>query len=852
MTAVTPAAYVSFGTSKSRLRGRRGGGKVRWKGELGLSFCMQCGGNVDDTAQFCPSCGAPAPPGAKARTGSTDEPPQPGLLSNPPIGTPMPFGPEHPSRSRSQSTESPPVVATPPPERAPRSRARIAVGVLCMLGLAGVGLYALRALTGGSVGGAASAEGAIEGFARAVGDEDALGALDFVAPDELAGMDDFVSSLLDDLGSEGIVGARPGEGLAVDFELDDVAVREYGEHVAFASVSFTMSVDTTALTGPVGAALPDAVYSVTGTPSGFGVDRQGDDEDGGDDGGGLYDFRIALVELDGRWYVSPMLTAGDLLTQQLDLPSGDFDIVGAEVGDSAGSSPEVVNRFFEAISARDTAQLGRVVGAGEGRFVRVFADAINELTYRISPDVSFSMSATTASAEDGVVPVDQLDLQFSSSSSSVEVEVRGTCAEASVTDYYDEYDTGRGRGCLEDLVTALPFDVALPEGLEMVTVTEDGQARVSILGTLARGIDPLRDVDMSLVVPQVLDAADLEHLADAPDIELQEAVTAEFDGQPFSSHKFEAEAGTRYSVVVDPTWSGDGDWVEEEILRVAYPGQGDDPWQFVEEDLDFEEDAGTGDSDEDAGTGDSDGVDTGAEGTGGADQTSSHHVSFTAPRNGEVRIVVFSQPNTYQRCERGGLCPGHSGEGSAVLEVTTVETQTVTPGSRVKGALAIGEEVALQVDVERPSWIKVDGADEWGVVLSAGSDTYQPFDPAEGVFLVTNDEPIVVANTSDRDRDWELEIRTLDVPVFDDGTREVRLDGSTAYLLGEPGTTASVSAINLNADAIVYAFGNECSNLGGYGEAEVCDISFGSDGYASIEVRDFDANSVSATLTVQE
>lgn len=440
-----------------------------------MAACANCATELLLDAAFCPNCGAPAPAASTPR----------------------------------------------------RSLPWLAAG-LGAVGLVALGVVGFRLLSTSNsefVGGASSPEGAVEELVSALASEDVFAAVSFVAPDEIDGASDVLDAFLSKIdGDTG--GLADGTDLAVELELADVSASMQGDDAAIVSFEVSGSVGAGESDGPASVALPSSAS--------FGAD---DLED-------LYPARgpeveVVTVKLGGNWYVSPMLSFGHLIVENGDLPSGDFDRVGAERGGGAKDQEAAVENMVAAIEARDADDLAESLGGGEGRFATVFSDAIDELLAEIGPDVGYTVDARTSPSDGDYVVLDDVEVSWFDAYSSGSVEMKDDCISAQ-----DEFGD-RDRLCVLD---ELPLTEDVDATIEMLTVNEDGGWRVRLVPTVT-------DV-AARFVPAIdrstfLYAAGLEWADTATSVAVGSDTDVDLDDVWYAVHEFDASAGQRYRVSTD-------------------------------------------------------------------------------------------------------------------------------------------------------------------------------------------------------------------------------------------------------------------------------------------------------------
>ena len=537
--------------------------------------CAHCNTELAAGARFCLNCGTPTAAPSPGRGPGDIAMPDTGGIARPPTA-PEPDSPWQPGASSVQEPDSPwqpgasgvappaaPAPGGPPPagpapshppyfnpdgslpqqasfaeaEKSSGGGAKLAAIALGVIGLLLVGFVAFRFIAGGDgvSGGASSPEAVIDEMVEAINAEDPLAVVNLMAPDELDGFDDLVADateLYDTLGIEELLtGEIEERELAVDIEIDadDIDVSMEGENAAI--VSFELE-------GEIEAQGEDNFGVLNSDRETF---ESSDFESVLPNGSDAVE--VIMVKIDGKWFMSPMLTLGHLFVENTNLPAGDYDRIGTADRAEGGSSPvDAVNEFVDAINDLDASALAASLGGGEGRVMLVFGDAIDEGFDEVNAGldrdgVRFDLSVQTEDIGDGRVQLDEVELDF-----------RGELDDASVT-LEDDCITIRDQGlevsggCLLD---ALDLDAELDTTLWLDTVREDGSHRVrvipSITDVMRRFINVIDDRQTALI------AAEVSYLDDATEVDVNTDIDIDFDGQRFTVHEFEIANGEHYNV----------------------------------------------------------------------------------------------------------------------------------------------------------------------------------------------------------------------------------------------------------------------------------------------------------------
>jgi FlaG/FlaF family flagellin (archaellin) len=500
------------------------------------NHCHHCNQLLRPDAQFCPSCGgavaqqaAPTPGSApeatayvpQAEYGSAPVYPGGPPAAGPPPGQPPYFGPGQPP-------------ATPefvPAESAGSGRGLgklIGVG-LAVVGLGAVGFLALRFITGGDkvAGGASSPEAVVEEMVAAINDKDPLAAAALLAPDEVDGLDELIEETtanFDDLGVDSLLGTE-NEDFVIDLTADNIDTSMEGDDAAI--VSFELSGDV------------EVPESDAGVLTSLGLsDGSFDSSDLADalpDGGD--EVEMIVIQLDGKWFASPMLTAGHYIVENTGAPGGEYDLVGtSEREDGADNAEDAVQALVDVINDPDADQLAAVLGGGEGRAALVFRDAISEAWSDVDTS-SYEVSLSTSDFENGRIELSDVELVFDDYDGETKVSIDDDCLNVS---RYDGSDTNET--CLSDQLGSNDVDTTL----WLDTVQEDGSQRIRIVPTLTDVLGRLSGlVDDRQTLLYRLEAAQYDEastVAPGNDVEI------EFDGQLYAVNEFPIEEGEYYNV----------------------------------------------------------------------------------------------------------------------------------------------------------------------------------------------------------------------------------------------------------------------------------------------------------------
>ncbi len=607
-------------------------------------------------AATAPSAPEPAPTWQPTPVSGPGQPPSP--PAGPPPAGPVWYAPPGGPVGQPQFVS---VESTPAGRRGAGTVIGIGLGVV---GFLAIGFLALRFLLGGSeTGGASSPEAVVEEMVAAINAQDPLAVVSLVAPDELDGFDTLVEDTIDyyrDLGLEALVdevGGSDDIDVTIELEADRIDVRMEGDQAAI--VSFEL----------------DGRVEIDGAEdSGFLEDNRFDFSSRDLEGAlpnGSDEVELIAVKLDGRWYASPMLTAGHYIVENSDLPPGEYDRIGEDRDPGADSAVEAVEALVDVVNNPDADDLAAALGGGEGRVAVAFRDAIDDGFREIDTgDVRYELSVTTKDLGDGRVELTELELSVRDDYSSGTVTIDEDCVTLREDGERPE------RECLLD---ALALDGAdeLDTTLFLDTVDEDGGRRVRIVPTLTDVLGRfLRVFDdrQSLLL-----ATDSPQLDEANTVEPGSDIDIDFDGQLYSVNEFEIVAGEAYNVT------------------------GSEGTQF-----DLHVDDGFG-----------------------LEQRFSH--DFVAAEDGVARVVTYSdfdEADDEENCGIAGCFP--TGRGEATIRIRQAGRQSVPFPQRITGDFGPGDARIFELEVETEQTVRIDVQGDFigselidGFLYRVDDDTYE-------------------------------------------------------------------------------------------------------------------------------
>lgn len=616
------------------------------------AHCHTCDHTLNVDSRFCPNCGTPVVAVPPATTpdnlalpidgGTTAAPtaPEPTPVwepapvvshpHEPPVGRPEP-GPSMPPDGHRHAE---PVAPSTPTGRSTGALVGVALGVV---GLLAVGFLAVRFLLGGAdTGGASSPEAVVEEMVAAINAQDPLAVVSLMAPDELDGVDTLVedtAAYYRDLGLDTLVDEAGGSDdfeLTIELDADRIDVQMEGDRAAIVSFELDGRVE---VDGVDDAVFDDDTFEFTSR------DLEGALPNGGDE------IELIAVEIDGRWYASPMLTAGHYIVENTDLPAGDYRRIGADRAPGASSPLEAVDALVDVINDPDADDLAAALGGGEGRVAVAFRDAIDEGFSEIETgEVRYDLSIEGEDVGSGRVEFRSIDLSVRDDFSTASVSIEEDC----ITLREDGARTDRS--CLLD---ALDFGGAddLDTTLFVDTVSEDGGRRVRIvptvtdvIGRLLRVFGDRQDLLYAIESPQLDDANTVEPGSD---------IDIEFDGQLYAVNEFTIEEGEAYNVTA----------TDDTVFEV-----------FVDEGFGLER---------------------------------RFSEDFVAEGDGVARVVTYSEFDDRDEGCALTRCPP-SGRGDATIRIRQGGRQTVPFPQRITGEFGPGDVRVFELEVAARQTVRID------------------------------------------------------------------------------------------------------------------------------------------------
>lgn len=434
--------------------------------------------------------------------------------------------------------------------------------VVGVLGVAAVGFFVVRAVTGGS-GGASSPEAAVEDLAAALEEEDPVAALATMNPDEVEALGDVYESAAERAGAIGFAPEADALG-GVDIALSGLRydVDELGDGVAKVTVSG--GADVTVTRDELGDQT-DAVIERQAEADGEEADSrfEGELEDSDlvvtDDDGDEVDPFVVTVRRDGGWYVSPLHTAAQYGVEALGLDSPSFP--PSEDGEAAEDPEAAVRALLEAAGAADGAATGGLVGGETGEAARSYSGALEGLVGELGEDTEAEVTELETEVSEREaggqrVTITRLEgtLTYTDEDEGEQVAQvvwDGRCLDVTEEDSdaegdtmsedEEELDVGSSHFCLTDGWERVGID-----SLSVVAVEEEGGWRIDPLATLT---DYAAEVVPELGEDTILRLVDHPELAEpTAALEAGTATDVDLNEAGFAVATLEATAGDPFTI----------------------------------------------------------------------------------------------------------------------------------------------------------------------------------------------------------------------------------------------------------------------------------------------------------------
>ncbi|TAM85034.1 MAG: hypothetical protein EPN43_11925 [Jatrophihabitans sp.] len=372
-------------------------------------ICPACGTDSGNAAApLCARCGAPMPAPPPAGPPAGWAPPPPGWA--PPPAAPA-------TEPRTSYLSTPPSDAWAPVQPDPSAgpgagRRRVSrraltasVGAVIVIAAGAVTAVVLTSANSGS-GGADTPQAAVTGAVQAAVRQDIDGALSFVDPAERRTLSALVSAARGKVSRGGLLAATGVPAPWVSVRASGVAAKVVAQHrsVAFVTLdagTFEATIDENKM--PAGARPTHPVVEHrTATVQGQNLHTRYGHVD--------TSSSIAVVQVNGRWYLSPTTTALEQIRRSAGLPEPDFD-APAQLGPGARSPSDIYAGLAAALAAHDLRALAGFVSQSElpelAAYYPVFASQLTGSLQQASISVS-DITTSTQQMSNGLVRV-QLD-----------------------------------------------------------------------------------------------------------------------------------------------------------------------------------------------------------------------------------------------------------------------------------------------------------------------------------------------------------------------------------------------------------------------------------------------------------
>lgn len=455
-----------------------------------MPFCQHCGAaSVESEQRFCQACGQ--------------------ALASPPQAPAAPAAPVSPPAPASDPTATAAFAAIPPtgpgdlqylgdgpqdpagPARGGRHLGKILAAAAVTVALAGGAFLAYTVFFDKS--GAKSPEAAVTQMLNAVADQDGIAALRMINPGETEGFGDVYDALRKRIADAGMGSGTDGAVLeAVKIELTnlDVDVEQKGEHAARVYINdgdIKITIDESKLPEELRDLYGEIDQEILDELSNIDISDVLDSEFGSND-----ELFITTLKQDGRWYVSPIATAGEYILQDDDqrpLTARDFDRAAEENAPDPATSkdPEgALQVLAEAISSDSVEEIFAALPSDQVAALRPFTDVLQD-EYDASEGGDLRLSDLDTDFEEidndlGRLTINRATVETTFDDDNSTVSIDGVCltyTDQQEREIYDPYTGGYDYETYEEEVEdCLPEDLRNQTGIDAIWVilhkTEDG------------------------------------------------------------------------------------------------------------------------------------------------------------------------------------------------------------------------------------------------------------------------------------------------------------------------------------------------------------------------------------------
>jgi hypothetical protein len=403
---------------------------------------------------------------------------------------------------------------------------KVVIGIVAVAVIAGVGFAVYQGLTGDSEG-AGSPDEAVQQVATSLDEDDIVGVLSGLDPDEVGPLVEVTESALQRSDDLELFRASDRGLEDLDIDVEDLAYSVELYHPDVARVTITAGSIGADFTAPdlglAFAADDQATFSEAASSHGQTELR---DLFTGDDGVGAAATFVMTVKRGDGWYVSPLYTLAEFIREDQGYGEPDYDASRGDV-QGADSPQAAVEALVPAIEDLDPEAAVRALPPGEFGFARDYLDAVMhgaDLSDLEQTRDDLQLQIEDLRLSDGEdlgrgrreVALDGFTYRFHDADDDLLTALRfeGTCAEVHTQGEEPE------QKCLDDfLADDARLDPSLadlvPETLFVVAVQDQGGWYVSPMETLAAylryGLEKLDDDDLDafgLVEPEATPVGD--------------------------------------------------------------------------------------------------------------------------------------------------------------------------------------------------------------------------------------------------------------------------------------------------------------------------------------------------------